>query len=99
MSRSAVRVRSSALYFACKFRKNWGACAVCIGALAAVNYPKASSLALARYKCVQSSAGGVGEPPGVDSLTDVAEFLQVRHCRKSFARVPIMSVFSDVLLY
>jgi hypothetical protein len=62
-------------------------------------YPKASSLALARYKCVQSSAGGVGEPSSVDSLTDVAEFLQVWHCRKSFARVPRMSVFSDVLLY
>ncbi len=58
------------------------------GALSAVDYPKASPLALACYKCVQGTAGGVGESSSVDCLTDVPEFRQVRHRRKSFARVP-----------
>ncbi len=62
------------------------------GALSAVDYPKASPLALACYKCVQGTAGGVGESSSVDCLTDVPEFRQVRHRRKSFARVPTSTV-------
>jgi hypothetical protein len=57
------------------------------GALSAVDYPKASSLALACYKRVRSTACGAGESSSVDRLTDVREFRQVRHRRKSFARV------------
>jgi hypothetical protein len=62
------------------------------GALSAVDYSKASSLALARYKWLQGTAGGVGESSSVDCLTDVPEFRQVRHRRKSFTRVPRTTV-------
>ena len=43
------------------------------GALSAVDYPKASSSALACYKWLQGTAGGVGESSGIDRLTDVPE--------------------------
>jgi hypothetical protein len=66
------------------------------GALSAVGYPKASSPALACYECVQGTAGGVGGSSSVDRLTDVPEFRQVRHRRKSFARVPRRWAFSEV---
>jgi hypothetical protein len=56
-----------------------------ISGTSAVEYPKASSLALACYKCGQGTAGGVGESSSVDRLTDVLEFRQVRHRRKRFA--------------
>jgi hypothetical protein len=49
--------------------------------------PKASSLALACYKCLQDTAGG-GASSSVDRLTDVPEFRRVWHRRKGFARVP-----------
>ena len=62
---------------------------------AAVDHPKASSLALACYKCVQGTAGSVGESSSVDPLTDVPEFRQVRHRRKSFARVPRRGVLGS----
>jgi hypothetical protein len=55
---------------------------------AAVDYPKVSSRALACYKWLQGTAGGVGESSGIDRLTDVPEFGRVRHRRNSFARVP-----------
>jgi hypothetical protein len=51
-------------------------------ALSAVDYPKASSFALARYTCVRGPAGGVGESYSVDCLTEVPELWQVRHRRK-----------------
>ena len=44
-----------------------------MGALSAVDYPKASSFGLVRYKCVQCTADGVGESSGIDRLTDVPE--------------------------
>jgi hypothetical protein len=56
-----------------------------VSSTSAVDYPEASSLALACYKCVQGTAGGVGESSGIGRLTDVLEFRQVRHHRKSFA--------------
>ncbi len=56
-------------------------------ALSAVDYPKASSSALACYKWLQGTAGGVGESSGIDRLTDVPGFRRVRHRRKSFAQV------------
>ncbi len=74
--------------FTCKFHKNKMPPMVASGALSAVDYPKASSLALACYKWLQGTARGVGEPCGIDCLADVPEFGWVRHRRKSFARVP-----------
>ena len=62
------------------------------GALSAVDYPKASPLALACYEWLQGTAGGVGESSSVDCLTDVPEFRQVRYCRESFTRVPRTTV-------
>jgi hypothetical protein len=44
--RSAVRVRSSALFFTCKTRKNRKSPMFASGALSAVDYPKASSLGI-----------------------------------------------------
>ena len=43
------------------------------GALSAVDYPKASSSALACYKWLQGTAVGVGESSSIDRLTDVPE--------------------------
>ena len=59
-----------------------------IEGLAAVDYPKVSSRALAWYRWLQGTAGGVGESCGIDRLADVPEFGRVWHSRKSFARVP-----------
>jgi hypothetical protein len=55
---------------------------------AAVDYPKVSSRALACYKWLQATAGGVGESSDIDRLADVPEFGRVPHNRKSFPRVP-----------
>jgi hypothetical protein len=74
--------------FPCKTRKNEKSPMVAMGALSAVDYAKASSLALVCYKCLQGTAGGVGASSSVDCLSDVPEFRRVRHRRKSFARVP-----------
>jgi hypothetical protein len=52
---------------------------------AAVDHSKASSLALAFYKWLQGTAGDAGETSGIERLTDVPEFRQVRHRRNSFA--------------
>jgi hypothetical protein len=46
---------------------------------AAVDYPKASSRALACYKWLQGKAVGVGESSGIDRLSDVPEFGWVPH--------------------
>src|SRR5215207_7940597 len=86
--RSAVRVRSSALVFSCKTRKNRELPMFVSGALSAVDYPKASYSALACYKWLQGTAGGIGESSGIDRLTDVPGFRRVRRRRQSFARVP-----------
>jgi hypothetical protein len=59
-----------------------------VSSTSAVDYPKVSSLALAYFKCLQGTAGGVGESSSVDRLTDVPEFRRMRHRRKTFARVP-----------
>src|SRR5215211_8090972 len=95
--RSAVRVRSSALHFSCKTRKNERPTMFVSRALSAVNYPKASSLALACYEWLQGTAGGVGESSGIDRLTDVPGFRRVRHRRKSSARVPTAGCSADDL--
>ena len=58
------------------------------GALSAVDYPKASYSALACYKWLQGTAGGVGESSGIDRLTDVPGFRRVRRRRQNFAQVP-----------
>ena len=47
-------------------------------ALSAVNYPKASSLALACYEWLQGTAGGVGESSGWD-YPEVADSFLLRH--------------------
>jgi hypothetical protein len=65
MSRSAVRVRSSALYFSCKAYKKRTAHDHATGALAAVDHPKASSTALACYKWLQGTTGSVGKSSGM----------------------------------
>src|SRR5918992_1436957 len=95
MSRSAVRVRSSALCFTCKKHKNRnspmfasGVYQQYVSSTSAVDFPRASSLALALYKWLQGTAGGVSDSSGIDRLTDVPGFQRVRHRRKSFARVP-----------
>jgi hypothetical protein len=44
-----------------------------VSSKSAVDSPKALSLALARYECVQGTAGGVGESSGIDRFTDVPE--------------------------
>jgi hypothetical protein len=51
-----------------------------LGALSAVDSPKALSLALACYEWLQGTAGGVGESSGIDRLTDVPE------CREESSR-------------
>src|SRR5215203_205938 len=79
MSRSAVRVRSSALYFSCKSRKKEKTTMYVSRALSAVEYPKASSSVLACYKWLQATAGGVGEFSGIDRLTDACGFWRLRH--------------------
>jgi hypothetical protein len=87
--RSAVRVRSSALFFTCKTRKNRKSPMFASGALSAVDsIPKPRPSELACYKWLQGTAGGVGESSGIDWLADVPEFGRVPHRRKSFARVP-----------
>jgi hypothetical protein len=48
-------------------------------ALSAVDYPKASSLALACYKWLQGTAGGVGGSSCIDRLADVPEFGRMPH--------------------
>src|SRR5215217_3842422 len=66
MSRSAVRVRSSALLFTCKIRKKHGPRCWCWGIVSttsAVDYPKALSLALACYKWLRGTAVCVGAAP------------------------------------
>ena len=95
MSRLAVRVRSSALFFTCKSCKKMkasvfgsGRVGGFVSSTSAVDYPKASSSALACYKLLQGTAGSVGESYGIDCVTDVPEFGSVRHYRKSFAWVP-----------
>ena len=82
-SRKAVRVRSSALFFACKTRKNEKPRCSCWGALSAVDYSKALSPGLASYKRLQCTASGVGQSSSIDRLTDVPEFRRVRHRRKA----------------
>ena len=70
MSRSAVRVRSSALYFTCKTYKKEKRPRSCYWGLgssrAAVDYPKASSSASACYEWLQGTAGDVGNSSGID---------------------------------
>jgi hypothetical protein len=73
MSKSAVQVRSSALRFACKSCKNKDLGVRVGGFVSSGLYPKASSLGLVLYKCVQCTAGGVDESSGIDRLTDVPE--------------------------
>jgi hypothetical protein len=63
---------------------------------AAVDYPKASSLALACYTCVRGPAGGVGESYSVDCLTDVPELWQVRHRRKTSPECLEEGTFSEL---
>jgi hypothetical protein len=57
-------------------------------ALSAVDYPKASSSALACYKWLHGTAVGAGESSGIDRLRDVPGFRGVWHRQKSFAQVP-----------
>ena len=58
-----------------------------VSSTSAVDYPKASSLALVYFiKWLQGTAAeNVSEASGVERLTDVLEFWQGRHCRISFA--------------
>src|SRR5918995_3730459 len=87
MSRSAVRVRSSALFFTCKSRKKMKTSVFVSGDSSAVDYPKASSSALACYKLLEGTAGGLGESSGIERLRDVPGFWRVPHRRKSVAQV------------
>ena len=57
-------------------------------ALSAVDYPKASSSALACDKWLHGAVVGAGESSGIDRLRDVPGFRGVWHRRKSFAQVP-----------
>ena len=57
-------------------------------ALSAVDYPKASSSALACYKWLHGTAVGAGESSGIHRLRDVPGVQGVWHRRKSFAQVP-----------
>ena len=75
--RSAVRVRSPALFFARKSRKKEKPSIIVLGTLSAVDSPKALSLASACYEWLQGTAGGVGESSGIDRLTDVPECVDV----------------------
>jgi hypothetical protein len=59
-----------------------------VSSTSAVDFPKASYLALGCYKRLQGTEGGVGASSGVDPLTDMPEVRLVRHRRKNFARVP-----------
>jgi hypothetical protein len=70
-----------------------------VSSTSAVDYPEAPSLASVCCKWLQGIAGGVGGSSGMDRLTDAPGFRLVRHCRKSFARVPRTLEISDVLLY
>ena len=92
MSRKAVRVRSSALRFTCKSSKNEKPRCPCRGLcqqyVSSRLYPKASSSALACYKGLWGTAGGVGESSGIDPLSDVPRFRRVRYRRKSLVQVP-----------
>ena len=58
------------------------------GDLSAVDYPKASSSALACYKWLQGTAVGAGEFSGIERLSDVPGFWRVRRRRQNFAQVP-----------
>jgi hypothetical protein len=44
------------------------------GALSAVDFPRASSLALACHKSLQGTADGVGDSSGIDRLTEYPGF-------------------------
>src|SRR5215216_1230416 len=48
-----------------------------VSSTSAVDYPKASSSALACYKWLQGAAVGVSESSCIDHLTDVPEFRRV----------------------
>src|SRR5215208_2220801 len=68
-SSKAVRVRSSTLFLPANPAETrspdvriWGF----VSSTSAVDYPNASSLALACYTCVRGPAGGVGESYSVD---------------------------------
>jgi hypothetical protein len=47
---------------------------------------------------MHGTAGGVGKSSSVDRLSDVPEFRQVRHRRKSFARVPRREILRTPLV-
>src|SRR5215217_3769942 len=54
-----------------------------VSSTSAVDYPKALSSALACYKWLQGTTGGVGRSSGMDGLTDVPGFRRTRHRRQA----------------
>ncbi len=62
-------------------------CGAFVSSTSAVDYPEASSLALAFYEWLQGTPGGVGESSGTERLTDVPSFGGCDTVEK-FAQVP-----------
>src|SRR5215208_5642614 len=89
MSRSAVRVRSSALFFPANHLKTRSPRCSCRGLcqqyVSSRLYPNASSSELACYRWLQGTAGGVGELSGIERLTDVPGFWRLRHTGRGVA--------------
>jgi hypothetical protein len=79
-----------------KTKSSRSSCRGLVSSTSAVDFPKASSLALACYKWLRGTAGSVSESSGIDRLTDGSGFRRVRHRRKSFARVPRSKGFLEV---